>query len=192
MNPGAGTIIWTMAELVKNPQVMKKLQHEIRSSIKEDQVKENDLEKLQYLKLVVKEVLRLHPPAPLLLPRETMSHFKVQGYDIDPKAHLHVNVWAIGRDPNYWTNPEEFLPERFMGSNVDYKGQNFEFLPFGAGRRICPGMNMGIVTMELALANLLLHFNWKLPNGVKEVDMEEDAGLTVAKKSPLKLIPIGS
>lgn len=192
VNPGAGTIIWALAELVKNPQVMKKLQHEIRSSIKEDQVKENDLEKLQYLKLVVKEVLRLHPPAPLLLPRETMSHFKVQGYDIDPKAHLHVNVWAIGRDPNYWTNPEKFLPERFMGSNVDYKGQNFEFLPFGAGRRICPGMNMGIVTMELALANLLLHFNWKLPNGVKEVDMEEDAGLTVAKKSPLKLIPIGS
>lgn len=192
MNPGAGTIIWVMAELVKNPKVTKKLQHEIRSYIKEDLVKENDLEKLQYLKMVVKEVLRLHPPAPLLLPRETMTHFKLKGYDIDPKTHLHINVWAIGRDPNYWTCPEEFLPERFMGSNIDYKGQNFELLPFGAGRRICPGMNMGIVTMELALANLLLQFNWKLPDGMKEedMDMEEDAGLTIAKKSPLKLIPI--
>lgn len=192
VNPGAGTIIWVMAELVKNPKVTKKLQHEIRSYIKEDLVKENDLEKLQYLKMVVKEVLRLHPPAPLLLPRETMTHFKLKGYDIDPKTHLHINVWAIGRDPNYWTCPEEFLPERFMGSNIDYKGQNFELLPFGAGRRICPGMNMGIVTMELALANLLLQFNWKLPDGMKEedMDMEEDAGLTIAKKSPLKLIPI--
>lgn len=180
-----------MTELVRNPRVMKKLQDEIRTSIKENQVKENDLEKLQYLKMVMKEVLRLHAPAPLLLPRETLSHFKLNGYDIDPKAHLYVNVWAIGRDLDYWTNPEEFLPERFIGSTIDYKGQNFEYLPFGAGRRICPGMNMGIVTMELALANLLLLFDWKLPNGTKDVDMEEDAGLTVSKKSPLKLLPVG-
>ncbi|XP_023541440.1 cytochrome P450 71B26-like [Cucurbita pepo subsp. pepo] len=191
VNPGAGTIIWAMTELVRNPRVMKKLQDEIRTSIKENQVKENDLEKLQYLKMVMKEVLRLHAPAPLLLPRETLSHFKLNGYDIDPKAHLYVNVWAIGRDLDYWTNPEEFLPERFIGSTIDYKGQNFEYLPFGAGRRICPGMNMGIVTMELALANLLLLFDWKLPNGTKDVDMEEDAGLTVSKKSPLKLLPVG-
>ncbi|XP_038892726.1 cytochrome P450 71B37-like [Benincasa hispida] len=189
---GANIIIWTMAELVKNSKVMKKLQDEIRSSIKQDHVKESDLEKLQYLKMVVKEVLRLHAPVPLLLPRETMSHFKLNGYDIDPKTHVHVNLWAIGRDPECWTNPQEFFPERFMGSNIDYKGQNFELIPFGAGRRVCPGMNMGIVTVELALANMLLCFDWKLPNGMKEedVDMEEEFGITVTKKSPLQLLPI--
>ncbi|XP_022956399.1 cytochrome P450 71B2-like [Cucurbita moschata] len=185
---GASTIVWAMAELVRNPKVMKKLQDKIRSCIKEDSVKEIDLEKLEYLKMVVKEVLRLHPPAPLLPPRETISPFKLNGYDIDPKHHLHINVWAIGRDPQSWTDPEEFFPERFIESNVDYKGQNFELIPFGGGRRICPGMNMAILVVELALANLLLCFDWKPPDGMKEedVDMEEDA----IKKSPLKLIPV--
>ncbi|XP_031741163.1 cytochrome P450 71B10-like [Cucumis sativus] len=189
---GASTIVWAMTELIRNPRVMKKLQDHIRSHIKKDQVKEMDLERLPYLKMVVKEVLRLHPAAPLLLPRETTSHFKLNGYDIHPKTHLHVNVWAIGRDPECWTNPEEFFPERFTESNIDYKGQNYELLPFGGGRRVCAGMNMGIFTIELTLANLLLCFDWKLGDGMKEedVDMEEDFGLTVAKKSPLELVPI--
>ncbi|XP_023542551.1 cytochrome P450 71B26-like isoform X2 [Cucurbita pepo subsp. pepo] len=189
---GATTIVRTMTELVRNPRVMKKLQHEVRSYVKEDSVKEIDLEKLEYLKMVVKESLRLHPPVPLLLPRETISPFKLNGYDIDPKAHLHINVWAIGRDPQYWTDPEEFFPERFIGSNIDYKGQNFELIPFGSGRRICAGMNMATLVVELALANLLLCFDWKLPDGMKEedVDREEGAGLGSAKKSPLKLIPV--
>ncbi|XP_022956394.1 cytochrome P450 71B35-like isoform X3 [Cucurbita moschata] len=188
---GADVIIWAMRELVRNPRVMKKLQDEIRSCIKEDSVKEVDLEKFEYLKMVVKEVLRLHPPAPLLVPRETISPFKLNGYDIDPKVHLHINVWAIGRDPQSWTDPEEFFPERFIESNVDYKGQNFELIPFGGGRRICPGMNMAILTVELALANLLRCFDWKLPNGTKEedVDMGEDVGIIIAKKSLLKCIP---
>ena len=182
-----------MSELVRNSKVMKKLQHEIRSTIiGQDQVKENEIEKLPYLKLVVKEALRLHPPAPMLLPRETMSHFKLNGYNIDPKTRIHVNAWAIGRDTDSWKNPEEFCPERFMESNIDYKGQNFELIPFGAGRRICPGVNMGIATVELTLANMLMCFDWKLPNGMKEedLDMEEEFGITVSKKSPLQLLPI--
>ncbi|XP_022997809.1 cytochrome P450 71B26-like [Cucurbita maxima] len=189
---GATTIVWTMTELVRNPRVMKKLQDEIRSCIKEDLVKEIDLEKLEYLKMVVKETFRLHPPIPLLLPRETISPLKLNGYDVDSKVHLHINVWAIGRDPQSWTDPEEFFPERFIGSNIDYKGQNFELIPFGSGRRICLGMNMATLTVELALANLLLSFDWKLPNGMKEedVDMEEVDGLSAAKKSPLRLIPV--
>ncbi|XP_022956395.1 cytochrome P450 71B37-like [Cucurbita moschata] len=188
----ASNIVWVMTELVRNSRVMKKLQDEIRSCIKENSVKEIDLEKLEYLKMVVKEVLRLHPPAPLLLPRETISPFKLNGYHINPKAHLYINVWAIGQDPQSWTDPEEFFPERFIESNIVYKGQNFELIPFGSGRRICPGMNMAMLTVELALANLLLCFDWKLPNGIKEedVDVDEDAGLTVTKKSPLKLIPV--
>ena len=192
METGANTLVWTMTELVKNSKIMKKLQHEIRSTIiQQDQVKENELEKLQYLKMVVKEALRLHPPIPLL-PRETMSHFKLNGYDINPKTRIHVNAWAIGRDPDCWKNPQEFCPERFMESNIDYKGQNFELIPFGAGRRVCPGVNMGIATVELALANMLLCFDWKLPNGMKEedLDMEEEFGLSVWKKSPLQLLPI--
>ncbi|KAE8648696.1 cytochrome P450 71B37 [Cucumis sativus] len=189
----ANTLVWTMSELVRNSKVMKKLQHEIRSTIiGQDKVKENELEKLQYLKLVLKEVLRLHPPVPLLLPRETTSHFKLNGYNIDPKTRIHVNAWAIGRDTDSWKNPEEFCPERFMESNIDYKGQNFELIPFGAGRRICPGVNMGIATVELTLANMLMCFDWKLPNGMKEedLDMEEEFGITVSKKSPLQLLPI--
>ncbi|KAA0034251.1 hypothetical protein IC582_023220 [Cucumis melo] len=101
------------------------------------------------------------------------SHFKLNGYDILPKTHIHVNVWAIGQDPGIWTNPEEFIPERFIGSNIDYKGQNFEFLPLGSDRRrICPGMNMTSFIVELALANMLLCFDWKLPNGMKEEDID--------------------
>lgn len=192
METGANTIVWAMTKLIRNPRVMKKLQDHIKSHIKEDRVKEIDLEKLPYLKMVVKEVLRLHPPAPLLLPRETMSHFKLNGYDIHPKTHLHVNVWAIGRDPECWVNPEKFFPERYMESNINYIGQNYELLPFGGGRRVCPRMNMGIFTIELTLANLLHCFDWKLADGMKEedVDMEEDFGLAIAKKAPFKLVPM--
>ncbi|XP_022966920.1 cytochrome P450 71B10-like [Cucurbita maxima] len=189
------TLVWAMAELVKNLKVMKKAQEEIRNYVgNRGKVIEKDTEQLLYLKMIVKETLRLHPPAPLLLPREIISHFKIEGYDFYPKTMVQVNVWAIGRDPTYWKDPEEFLPERFEESSIDYKGQHFEFLPFGAGRRICPGMNLGVKTVELALANLLYHFNWKLPEGIREedLDMEETSGLslTVYKKLPLKLVPI--
>ncbi|XP_022966921.1 cytochrome P450 71B19-like [Cucurbita maxima] len=195
LDTGSITIVWAMAELAKNAKLMKKAQEEIRNYVRNKQkVREKDVEELPYLKMIVKETLRLHPPAPLLLPRETISHFKIEDYDFYPKTKVQVNIWAIGRDPTYWTDPEEFLPERFAESSVDYKGQHYEFLPFGAGRRICPGLNMGVKTVELALANLLYHFDWKLPNGMKEeeLDMEESSGLslTIYKKLPLKLVPI--
>ncbi|KAM7272208.1 hypothetical protein ACFE04_026871 [Oxalis oulophora] len=121
-----------------------------------------------------------------------MSEFKINGYDIFPGTQIQVNVWGIGRDPNIWENPEEFIPERFEDNPVDYKGQHFELLPFGGGRRGCPGILMGVSTVELALANLLYCFDWKLPDGMKEEDisLEEGPGLAVYKKEPLKLIPI--
>ena len=193
VDTGAITLTWAMTELARNPRIMKKAQVEVRSSIgKKGKVTEGDVDQLHYLKMVVKETLRLHPPAPLLVPRETMSHFEINGYHIYPKTQVHVNVWAIGRDPNLWKNPEEFLPERFMDNSVDFRGQHFELLPFGAGRRICPGMYMAIATVELALANLLYRFNWNLPNGMREADinMEEAAGITVRKKFALNLVPI--
>jgi cytochrome P450 len=185
------TMVWAMAELARNPAVMKKAQDEIRKVVgSKGKVEESEMDQLEYLKKVVKETLRLHPPAVLLVPHETMSHFKLNGYDIEPKTRLQVNVWAIGRDPEIWEEPEEFRPERFDNSTIDYKGQHFELLPFGAGRRVCPGMNMATSVVELTLANLLYAFDWKLPDGIQEIDVEEGAGQTIRKKIPLSLVPV--
>ncbi|KAL5759982.1 hypothetical protein ACOSP7_018484 [Xanthoceras sorbifolium] len=167
VDTSAITAVWAMAE-VRNPRIMKKAQDEVRNCIGEKgKIMEDVINQLPFLKIIIKETLRLHPPAPMLLARETISHFKVNGYDINPKTLIQVNIWAIGRDPKYWKNPEEFYPERFVDNSIDLKGQNFEFLLFGSGRRICPGIHMGLKTSELALANLLYCFNWKLPNGMK-------------------------
>ncbi|XVF19432.1 hypothetical protein REPUB_Repub11eG0110300 [Reevesia pubescens] len=191
VDTSSSTVVWAMAELARNPILMKKVQDEIRNCIgKKGKVSECDINQLQYLKMVVKETLRLHPPAAFLIPRETMSQFKINGYDVYPKTHIHVNIWAIARDPESWENPEQFNPERFMDSPVDFKGRNFEFLPFGSGRRGCPGILMGILNLELALANLLYHFDWELPNGLKAENLNmEEAAKRNCKKEALLLIP---
>ncbi|EEF32356.1 cytochrome P450, putative [Ricinus communis] len=195
VDTSAITLNWAMAEFVRNPRVMKKLQEEVRNSVgKKGRVTEADINKLEYLKMVVKETFRLHPAAPLLIPRETLSHIKVNGYDIKPKTMIQVNAWAIGRDPKYWKDPEEFFPERFADGSPDFKGKDYEFLPFGAGRRMCVGMNLGTITVEFVLANLVYCFDWKLPDGMQkeDINMEEQAGvsLTVSKKTPLCLVPV--
>ncbi|XP_042511736.1 cytochrome P450 71B10-like [Macadamia integrifolia] len=193
VDSGAIVMEWAMAELVKNPKVMKKVQDEIRSIVgKKGKVDEADIDQLKFLKMVIKETLRLHPSLPLLLPREVISHFTINGYDIYPKTRVLVNAWAIGRDPKHWKNPEEFIPERFMDSVIDYKGTHFELLPFGSGRRGCPGINMGISVIELTLANLLHAFDWGLPDGIKkeDINMDEQSGLAVRKKAPVYLVPI--
>ncbi|XXG72374.1 hypothetical protein AAC387_Pa07g1486 [Persea americana] len=174
-----------MTELVKNPKVLKKAQDEVRWTIGgKNKVEEKDILRLQYLKLVVKETFRLHPLAPLLLPRETIRHYKIDGYDILPKTLVFINAQAIGRDPDCWQNPNEFMPERFMDSEIDYNGQHFEFIPFGAGRRICPGMLFETTSVVLALANLLYFFNWELPSGtnMEYLDMSEAPGIAAHKK----------
>ncbi|KAM5567989.1 hypothetical protein ABKV19_015849 [Rosa sericea] len=196
IDTGAITMVWAMAELARKPRVMNKAQEEVRNLVgKKGKVTESDTEQLQYLKMIVKETLRLHPPAPLILPRETMSPFKVLGYDVEPKALILINDWALSRDSRFWRDPEEFIPERFDDSSVDFKGQHFEFLPFGAGRRMCPGIYMGTTTVELGLANMLYCFNWKLSEGMKEEDinMEETTGslsITISKKTSLDLVPL--
>ncbi|XP_010531521.1 PREDICTED: cytochrome P450 71B34-like [Tarenaya hassleriana] len=189
----ASALTWGMTELIRNPRVMKKAQTEIRNRIKnEGMIKEEDLEKLEYLKMVVKETFRLHPPGAALIPRKAMSEFKICGYDINPKTRIEVNVWAIGRDPSVWKDPEEFFPERFIQNEIDLKGQHFELLPFGGGRRGCPGIHMGLSLVELGLANLLYCFDWKLPEGMTkdDVDIEEVFSLSVHKKVPLQLVPV--
>ncbi|KAL3745396.1 hypothetical protein ACJRO7_014495 [Eucalyptus globulus] len=187
----AAAILWTMAELVRNPTMMRKAQEEVREAAKGKLlVEEIDLPGLTYLRSVIKEALRLHPPLPLLVPRETIEDCKIRGYNVPRGTTAFINLTAIARDPKSWENPEEFRPERFLNSSIDYKGQNYGFLPFGSGRRGCPGINFGVAIVELALANLLHRFNWKLPDGksVDDMDMEESYGLSVQKKNPLCLI----
>ena len=119
-----------------------------------------------------------------------MNDTKLDGFHIPRGTRVIVNAWAIGRDPTSWDRPEEFCPDRFISSNVDFKGQDFHFIPFGVGRRSCPGASFGISTVELALAHLLHHFDWQLPRGMAQelLDMSEAPGLTVHKKSGLVLI----
>lgn len=196
VDTGAVTIVWAMAELIRKPAVLKKVQDEIRTAVGADKgrVRRDDLPKLRYLKMVVMETLRLHPALPLLVPRETLRRIKVAGHDVPAKTRVLVNAWAIGRDPASWEQPEEFVPERFAGGeddDVSFNRARFEFLPFGAGRRMCPGIDMGVATTEFTLANLLYCFDWELPEGVgsEDVSMEEAGGLTVHKKTPLLLVP---
>lgn len=187
------TITWAMAEMIKNPRIMEKVQAEVREVFnKEGKPNESGIEKLKYLKCVVKETLRLHPPGALLLPRECGQACEIKGYNIPFKSKVIINAWAIGRDPNHWTEAERFNPERFVENSVDFKGNNFEFIPFGAGRRICPGINFGLINVEFPLALLMYHFDWKLPNGMKneDLDMTETFGAAVTRKDDLYLIPI--
>ncbi|XP_034697223.1 cytochrome P450 71B22-like [Vitis riparia] len=185
------TMVWTMTALMKNPRVMKKAQKEVRTLVGEKCfVDEDDIQKLTYMKALVKEIMRLYPAAPLLIPRETLQKCNIDGYEIPSKTLVFVNAWAIGRDPESWENPEEFMPERFLGTCIDFKGQDYKLIPFGAGRRIWPGMNLGAVTVELALANLLYSFDWEMPAGMKMEDIDTDAkpGLTMTKKNDLYLV----
>lgn len=190
------SMVWLVAELVRNPRVMKKVQEEVRRVVGEKgKVEESDLNQMKYMKCVIKESFRLHPPAPLLIPREATADVKLGGYDIPAKTRVFVSAFAIQRDPKIWDKPEEFIPERFEDSSIDFKGQDFELLPFGAGRRGCPGIAFGIVSAEQVLANILYWFDWKVPetsgNALPEaLDMSEVYGLTVRKKAPLNLVPV--
>lgn len=191
------TIIWVMTALMQNPTAMKKAQEEIRNLVgKKGKVDEDDLPNLPYLKAVVKEAMRLYPPSPLLIPRETLENCiigdGIHQYEIKSKTLVYVNFWAISRDPECWENPDEFLPERFLtGRNIDFRGQDFELIPFGAGRRGCPGISMGIATVELTLSNLLYTFDWELPDGMRKEDIDTDSlpGLTFQRKNKLCLVP---
>ncbi|KZV57446.1 hypothetical protein F511_29227 [Dorcoceras hygrometricum] len=188
----AAVTVWAMSALTKNLDVMKKLQNEIRETVGDKGfVDEDDVPKLPYLKAVVKETLRLYPPAPLLLPRETLEECIIEGYTIPPKTKVLVNAWAIGRDPECWEVPNDFLPDRFLNSSIDVIGKDFEIIPFGAGRRGCPGISIGLATVDIALANLVYSFDWELPKGVSKEDIDTDVlpGITMHKKNPLCLLP---
>jgi cytochrome P450 len=188
-----------MAELIRHPAALHKAQAEVRRVLAgQSRVQEDALPELRYLHLVIKETLRLHAAVPLLLPRECQADpsCRVLGeYDVPRGAMVLVNAWAIGRDARSWgPDAEEFRPERFEGggdrAGLDFRGTDFEFVPFGAGRRICPGIALGLAVMEMGLASLLFHFDWELPGGSDpcQLDMEEALGITAKRKSDLWLI----
>ncbi|KAJ7956382.1 Cytochrome P450 [Quillaja saponaria] len=184
---------WAMANIIKNPEVQQKAQLELDHVIGLDRVMvESDISNLPYLQCVVKEALRLHPPTPMLLPHRASANVKLGGYDIPKGTNVHVNAWAIGRDKMVWKDPLKFRPERFIEEEIDVKGHDFRVLPFGAGRRICPAIQLSMNLVTSMLGHLLHQFNWKLANGMQpeEIDMEEALGLVMYMKTPLQAVPI--
>ncbi|KAE8782125.1 cytochrome P450 84A1 [Hordeum vulgare] len=192
----ASAIEWAMAEMMHYPDDLRRLQQELADTVGLDRnVNESDLDKLPFLKCVIKETLRLHPPIPMLN-HENAEDCVVDGYSVPRGSRVIINVFAIGRDINAWKDPDMFRPSRFMAgegeaAGVDFKGGCFEFLPFGSGRRSCPGMALGLYSLELAVAQLAHGFNWELPNDMKpsELDMSDVFGLTVPRATRLCVVP---
>ncbi|XP_022950766.1 cytochrome P450 CYP736A12-like [Cucurbita moschata] len=193
MDTSATVIGWALPELIRHPDVMKKVQDELENVVGLDRmVEESDLIHLEYLDMVTKEILRLYPPVPLLVPHESLQDCIVDDFFIPKKSRVIVNAWAIGRNPSAWANPEKFYPERFTGSQVDVRGRDFQLIPFGAGRRGCPGIQLGLIVTRLVVAQLVHCFHWKLSNdmSVDELDMTEEFGLTCPRALELTVIPI--
>ncbi|XP_026443201.1 cytochrome P450 71A1-like [Papaver somniferum] len=193
IDTSATVVEWAMAELIKNPKLMKKAQEEVRRVVgnKINKVEEHPINKIEYLKCIVRETLRMHPPIPTYSRRSSASA-KIGGCDIPPNMEVFINVWTFQRDPKLWDEPDEFRPERFIDNPVDFKGQDFQFIPFGSGRRGCPGMSFGLTVVELVLANLLFAFDWELPGGAssKQLDMAKKSGITTTRRTPILVVPI--
>ncbi|KAG9441572.1 hypothetical protein H6P81_017426 [Aristolochia fimbriata] len=189
------TVEWAMTELLRNPKSLARARTELEEVMGErTEVEESDIAGLQYIQAIVKETLRLHPPVPLLIPHRAECDVEISGYTIPKHTKVIVNAWAIGRDGEVWENPEHFNPERFTGTSnvIDYRGRNFELIPFGAGRRICPGLPLAYRMVHLMLASLLRSFSWELPAGTatENLDTREKFGLTLQKSTPLMAVPI--
>ncbi|XP_027109769.2 cytochrome P450 76T24-like [Coffea arabica] len=188
----SSTVEWVMAELLRSPEIKSKARDEIMEIVgKSELVQESDISNLPYLQSLVKETFRLHPAAPLL-GRKAESDTEIHGYMVPQNAEVMVNLWAMGRDPCLWPNPNLFLPERFMDRDIDVKGNHFELLPFGTGRRICPGLPLAHRVVHVMVASLLHKFDWKLEEEIKpeQLDMSEESALTLHKAVPLRAIPV--
>ncbi|GJN31540.1 hypothetical protein PR202_gb19951 [Eleusine coracana subsp. coracana] len=187
----AATVEWAMTELVKKPAVLTKATEELDRVVGRNRlVAEGDIPNLPYFDAIVKETMRTHPVAPLLTPRQSREDTSIDGYDIPAGTRVLINIMAICRDPKVWDAPMEFRPERFIGSSVDVRGQDLELLPFGSGRRMCPGHTLGLKMVQVTLANLLHAFHWKLPDGMvaEELSMEEVFRMNVLRKVPLEAV----
>ncbi|KAK6160665.1 hypothetical protein DH2020_004046 [Rehmannia glutinosa] len=188
----SGTVEWVMTELLRNPRIMSKAKKEIQTIIgKNKQVDESDISKLPYLQAVIKETFRYHPPGPFLLRQKDEDELEINNYTISKNSVILINIWATGRDSRTWPNPNSFEPERFLNGEIDVKGHNFELIPFGAGKRICPGLPLAHRMVHLMVASLIQEFDWELEPGLKskEMDMNEKFGLSLQKAVPLRAVP---
>ncbi|XP_026453208.1 cytochrome P450 76A2-like [Papaver somniferum] len=186
------SVEWAMTEVMRNPEVMRKAKDEIAQVVGYNRnIEESDIESLPYVDAVIKEALRLHPPSPLLIPRTTVEDTEFMGYIIPKDTAVLVNVWGIGRDSSLWDDPFSFNPERFLGNPTDYRGQHYEYLPFGAGRRMCPALPMAHQILHIVVGSLLQSFDWTLENGVtpESIDMDEKQDMALKKSTPLRIIP---
>ncbi|KAL2512620.1 Cytochrome [Abeliophyllum distichum] len=189
----ATTVVWIMTELVRNPDKMSKARNELWDVIgRNNKVKESDISRLPYLQSVIKETFRYHPTGPLLVPHKADVDTEINGYIVPKDSQIFVNIWAMGRDPNIWSNPNSFEPERFLKREIDIKGQDFDLIPFGSGRRICPGLPLATRMLPLMVATMIHNFDWKLEGEMKpeEVDISEKFGVALEKAVPLKAFPI--
>lgn len=186
------TLEWGLAELINHPAILRKAQDEIDAVVgKKRLVQESDAVNLPYLQAIIKETMRLHPSGPMI-PRRSTRDTKIKGYDVPANTTVFVNIWAMGRDPEQWPEPLEFRPERFLeepGQKLDVRGQHFELIPFGSGRRLCPGTSLALQFVPCALAALLQCFDWESEDGGK-VDMAEGLSLTLVRNKHLVCVPV--
>ncbi|KAL2537950.1 Cytochrome [Forsythia ovata] len=186
----AATVEWVMTELIRNPEIMSKARNELWDVVgRNNQVKESDISRLPYLQSVIKETYRYHPTGPLLIPHKAEVDTEISGYIVPKNSQVYVNAWAIGRDSNIWSNPDSFDPERFMKREIDIKGQDFDLIPFGSGKRMCPGYPFAARIVPHMVATLIHNFAWKPEKGMKP-DISEKFGVALQKAVPLKVIPI--
>ncbi|KAK1420158.1 hypothetical protein QVD17_21522 [Tagetes erecta] len=188
------TLEWAMAELIHNQEKLEMARLEVSKVMKNNKnmIQESDMSRLPYLQAIIKETLRLHPPGPFIVPHQAIQDVEIHGFLVPKNAEILCNVWAMGRDPNVWSHPEKFMPERFLDNNIDYKGQDFEFIPFGAGRRICPGLNLAHRMLHIMLGSLIQKFDWMLEGNMaaQDMDMSDKPGLALKRNVPLKVIPL--
>ncbi|KAK9095978.1 hypothetical protein Sjap_021475 [Stephania japonica] len=186
----ANTMVWVLALLLKNPEILARAQDELDTKVGKDRlVEESDIPNLNYLQALLKETLRMYPVGPLLVPHEAMEDCHVAGYFVPRGTGLFINAWTIQRDPNVWVKPDRFMPERFLTTNVnmDVKGQSYELLPFGSGRRSCLGVGLALQVMHLTLARILQAFEIKTHPNVG-VDLEESSGILLSMLNPLQVL----
>ncbi|XP_022766493.1 cytochrome P450 CYP82D47-like [Durio zibethinus] len=184
------TLIWALSLLLNNPHLLKKAQEELDIHVGKDRfVQESDISKLVFIQAVIKETLRMYPPAPLSAPRELSESCSIGGYEVPAGTRLIVNLHRIQRDPKIWSEPSEFKPERFLTTHkdIDVRGQHFELMPFGSGRRSCPGTSFALHMLYLTLSNFLHAFKFSTPsNGL--IDMSGTVGLTNMKSTPVEAL----
>ena len=192
IDTNSGMVEWIMTELLFNPDKLKRLKQEIKSVVGENgQIREADVASLPYMQAVIKETFRYHPPGNLAITRMSEADQEVNGYMIPKGTQILFNTWSMAKDPSIWTDPESFEPERFLDNKLDFKGQHFQLIPFGAGRRICPGMPLATRIVQMTTAVLVHNFDWKLEKDKDHPDHKQDNfTMNLRKPTPLRAFPL--